>query len=121
MVRDLADAPLMPANGERMFQLYGTICARFMNAARDAGIPAGVHAALFASRVRAAMLSKGVPVTDVTYWLGHRDVRVTFRIYGQLVPSAAAGARIFSLRPTPRHPVPKKHPNKDKQEIGTSQ
>jgi hypothetical protein len=67
------------------------------------------------------MLSKGVPITDMTHWLGHRDIRVTFRIYGLLVPSAAAGARIFSLRPASCHPVPKKHPNKAKQEIGISQ
>jgi hypothetical protein len=28
----------------------------------------------------------------VAHWLGHRDVRVTYRIYGHLVPSAAARA-----------------------------
>ena len=39
-----------------------------------------------------AMLGKGVPITDVAHWLGHRDVRVTYRIYGHLVPSAAARA-----------------------------
>jgi hypothetical protein len=33
-----------------------------------------------------------VPITDVAHWLGHRDVRVTFRIYGHLVPSAAVRA-----------------------------
>jgi integrase len=38
------------------------------------------------------MLGKGVPITDVAHWLGHRDVRVTYRIYGHLVPSAAARA-----------------------------
>ena len=36
------------------------------------------------------MLNKGVPITDVARWLGHRDVRVTYRIYGHLVPSAAS-------------------------------
>lgn len=35
---------------------------------------------------------KGIPITDVAQWLGHRDVRVTYRIYGHLVPFAAARA-----------------------------
>jgi hypothetical protein len=40
-VQDLPDGPLMPGNGERAFQLYGTVYERFVNAARNAGIPAG--------------------------------------------------------------------------------
>ena len=92
MVRDLPDGPLMPGNGERAFQLYGTVYERFMNAARAAGIPAGFTLHSLRHAFASAMLSKGVPITDVAHWLGHRDVRVTFRIYGHLVPSAAARA-----------------------------
>jgi hypothetical protein len=41
MVKDLPDGPLMPGNGDRTYQLYGTVYERFMNAAKVAGIPAG--------------------------------------------------------------------------------
>ena len=92
MVRSLADGPLTPGNGERTFQLYGTVYERFMNAARNAGIPAGFTPHSLRHAFASAMLSKGVPITDVAHWLGHRDVRVAFRIYGHLVPSAAARA-----------------------------
>ena len=92
MVRGLPDGPLTPGNGERRFQLYGTVYERFMNAARNAGIPAGFTPHSLRHAFASAMLGKGVPITDVAHWLGHRDVRVTFRIYGHLVPSAAARA-----------------------------
>lgn len=77
----------MPGNGERRFRLYGSVYDRFMNAARAAGIPAGFTPHSLRHAFASAMLGKGVPITDVAHWLGHRDVRVTFRIYGHLVPS----------------------------------
>jgi integrase len=92
IARDLPDGPLMPGNGERRFQLYGTVYERFMNAARAAGVPEGFTPHSLRHAFASVMLSKGVPITDVAHWLGHRDVRVTFRIYGHLVPSAAARA-----------------------------
>ena len=92
MVKDLPDGPLMPGNGDRKYQLYGTVYDRFMNAAKAAGIPAGFTPHSLRHAFASAMLSKGVPITDVAHWLGHRDVRVTYRIYGHLVPSAAARA-----------------------------
>jgi integrase len=92
MVRDLQDGPLMAGNGGRRFQLYGTIHDRFSHAARDAGISTGFTPQPLRHAFASAMLSKGVPITDVAHWLGHRDVRVTFRIYGHLVPSAGARA-----------------------------
>ena len=80
----------MPGNGDRNYQLYGTVYDRFMNAAEKAKIPAGFTPHSLRHAFASAMLSKGVPITDVAHWLGHRDVRVTYRIYGHLVPSAAA-------------------------------
>jgi len=91
-VKDLPDGPLMPGNGDRKYQVYGTVYDRFMKAARKAGIPAGFTPHSLRHAFASAMLSKGVPITDVAHWLGHRDVRVTYRIYGHLVPSAAARA-----------------------------
>ena len=86
MVKDLPDGPLMPGNGDRRYQLYGTVYDRFMNAAGKARIPAGFTPHSLRHAFASAMLSKGVPITDVAHWLGHRDVRVTYRIYGHLVP-----------------------------------
>jgi integrase len=92
MIEDLPDGPLMPGNGDRKYQLYSTVHGRFMNAAEKAGIPAGFTPHSLRHAFASAMLSKGVPITDVAQWLGHRDVRVTYRIYNHLVPSAAARA-----------------------------
>jgi integrase len=92
MVKDLPDGPIMPGNGDRKYQQYGTVYERFMNAAEKAGIPKGFVPHSLRHAFASAMLSKGIPITDVAHWLGHRDVRVTFRIYGHLVPSAAARA-----------------------------
>jgi integrase len=80
-----------------------TLSARSQPRALDVPAVLGWARLRFASRLgftphslrhafASAMLSKGVPITDVAHWLGHRDVRVTFRIYGHLVPSAAARA-----------------------------
>jgi hypothetical protein len=38
MVKDLPDGPLMPGNGGRKYQQYGTVYGRFMNAAEKAGV-----------------------------------------------------------------------------------
>lgn len=63
-----------------------------MNATRKAEIPEGFTPHSLRHAFASVMLGKGVPITDVAQWLGHRDVRVTYRIYGHLVPSAAARA-----------------------------
>jgi integrase len=92
MVRSLADGPLTPGNGKRTFRLYGTVYQRFTSAARNAATPAGFTPHSLRHASASAMLTKSVPITGVAHWPGHRDVRVTFRIYGHLVPSAAARA-----------------------------
>jgi len=33
-------------------------------------------------------LARGIPITDVSRWLGHRSVDMTFRIYSHFVPDA---------------------------------
>jgi len=73
MVKDLPDGPLMPGNGGRKYQQYGTVYERLMNAADKAGIPKGFVPHSLRHAFASAMLSKGVPITDVAHWLGHRD------------------------------------------------
>lgn len=92
MVKGLPDGPLMPGNGDRRYQCYGTVYERFTGAAQAAEIPAGFTPHSLRHAFASAMLARGVPITDLAHWLGHRDVRVTYRIYGHLVPSAAARA-----------------------------
>lgn len=37
-------------------------------------------------------LAEGVPISDVSRWLGHRSVITTVDLYGQLVPDTTGGA-----------------------------
>lgn len=38
-------------------------------------------------------LANGIPITDVSKWLGHRNINMTYTIYGHLVPSSFETAR----------------------------
>lgn len=38
-------------------------------------------------------LASGVPITDVSKWLGHKDINMTYAIYGHLVPGSWDRAR----------------------------
>ena len=39
-------------------------------------------------------LSRGIPITDVAAWLGHKDINVTYRIYRHWIPSNLGKARV---------------------------
>jgi integrase len=65
----------------------------FTRAARLAGIPEGFTPHSLRHVFASALLARGVPITDVAEWLGHRSIEVTYRIYGHLVPSAWSRAR----------------------------
>ncbi len=38
-------------------------------------------------------LAHGIPITEVSRWLGHKSIEVTHQIYGHLVPSSWDRAR----------------------------
>ena len=40
-----------------------------------------------------ASFAKGVPITEVSRWLGHKSIEVTHQIYGHLVPASWERAR----------------------------
>jgi integrase len=88
MVKDLPDGPLIPGNG-RLFQQYGTILFRFTHAAEVAGIPDGFTPHSLRHAFASAMLARGVQITELAHFLGHRDINVTHQVYGHLLPSAA--------------------------------
>jgi integrase len=65
----------------------------FTRAARLVGITEGFTPHSLRHVFASALLARGVPITDVAEWLGHRSIEVTYRIYGHLVPSAWGRAR----------------------------
>jgi len=80
-----ADGYLFTRNDKRV--TYGGYKGGFNSAACRAGLPDfGPHQLRhgFAS----ALLADNVPITDVAKFLGHKDVNITFGIYGHLVPDA---------------------------------
>ena len=86
MVRDMPDGPLIPGNG-KLFQRYGTIYFRFMRAAQVAGIADGFTPRSLRHACASAMLARGVQITELAHFLGHRDINVTHQVYGHLLPS----------------------------------
>ena len=38
-------------------------------------------------------LAEGIPITEVSRWLGHKSIEVTHQIYGHLIPSSFDRAR----------------------------
>jgi len=67
----------------------------FARAAAKAGLPPEFvphslrHYFAFASTA----LASGIPITEVSRWLGHRSIETTHRIYGHIVPSSLGRAR----------------------------
>jgi integrase len=91
MVRDMPDGPLIPGNG-KLFQRYGTVYFRFMRAAEVAGIAKGFTPHSLRHAYASAMIARGVQITELAHFLGHRDINVTHQVYGHLLPSAAKRA-----------------------------
>ena len=91
MVRDMSDGPLIPGNG-KLFQRYGTTYFRFMRAAEVAGIAEGFTPHSLRHAFASAMLARGVQITELAHFLGHRDINVTHQVYRHLLPSAAKRA-----------------------------
>lgn len=87
MVLDMPDGPLVPGNG-KLFQRYGTTYFRFMRAAEVAGIAEGFTPHSLRHAFASAMLARGVQITELAHFLGHRDINVTHQVYGHLLPSA---------------------------------
>lgn len=92
MVEDMPDGPLIPGNG-RLFQRYGTIYFRFMRAAEVAGIAEGFTPHSLRHAYASAMLARGVQITELAHFLGHRDINVTHQVYGHLLPSLPSAAK----------------------------
>jgi integrase len=66
----------------------------WFNSARDsAGLPPTFTPHTLRHIFASNCLAAGVPITDVSKWLGHKNIQVTFGIYGHLVPASFDRAR----------------------------
>jgi integrase len=65
----------------------------FARAARKAGLPPQFIPHSLRHCFASTALARGIPITDVSQWLGHRSIEVTYRIYRHLMPSAWDRAR----------------------------
>jgi integrase len=90
LVKDLPDGYLFMTAGR--FPVYNTYLDNFKRLARKAGIAGGFTPHSLRHAFVSALLTRGVAITDVAKWVGHRDINVTYAVYGHLVPSAAARA-----------------------------
>jgi integrase len=60
----------------------------FARAARNVGLPPQFIPHSLRHCFASTALANGVPITEVSQWLGHRSIEVTHRIHGHLVPSS---------------------------------
>jgi integrase len=86
-VKDLPAGPLSPGNG-RLYRVYGTVLQAFHTAADAAGIEAGFCPHSLRHGYVSALLGRGVPLTDIAPWVGHRDISKLYKVYGHLLPDA---------------------------------
>jgi integrase len=91
MVRNLPDGYFFKADDK--FPIYSSYRHSFNLNASKAGIPASFTPHSLRHAFVSALLSHGVPITDVATWLGHRNINVTYAIYGHLVPSSLGRAQ----------------------------
>jgi integrase len=65
----------------------------FVAAVKATGLPDGFVPHSLRHYFASLALSRGIPITDVSRWLGHKSIEVTYRIYGHLVPGSWERAR----------------------------
>jgi integrase len=86
-VKDLPEGPLSPGDG-RPYRVYGTVLQGFHKAAGKAKIEAGFRPHSLRHAYVSALLNRGVPLTDIAPWVGHRDISKLYKVYGHLLPDA---------------------------------
>jgi integrase len=72
---------------------YSAYRHRFASAVTGAGLPKDFAVHQLRHRFASLLLTNSVPITDVSKWLGHRDINVTHQIYSHLVPESWDRAR----------------------------
>ena len=65
----------------------------FQRAAARAGLPPEFIPHSLRHLYASVALTEGIPITEVSRWLGHNSIEVTHQIYGHLIPSSFDRAR----------------------------
>jgi len=82
------------ADGYYFAHEYRKTVMRHYNAARDAvGLPASYHPHTLRHQYASVLLANGVPISDVSAYLGHKHINITYAVYGHVVPSSLDRAR----------------------------
>ena len=89
----------------------------FERAAAKAGLPPEFIPHTLRHCYASTALARGIPITEVSRWLGHKSIEVTHQIYGHLVPASWDRARtvLDDARRAGRHQPP---PRKTRAEPG---
>lgn len=80
-------APLFPTVSRRQFHDW------FTRARKAAGIKEGFTPHSLRHVFASVALANAVPITDVSRWLGHRNIQTTYAIYSHFIPSSWDRAR----------------------------
>lgn len=91
MAKDLPEGYLFQTGGR--FPPYPTYLRLFTQQAAKAGISGRFTPHSLRHVFASTLLARMVPITDVAAWLGHKDINVTYAIYGHLVPSSLGRAQ----------------------------
>jgi integrase len=75
------------------FVKYASYYEAFIKSRDNAGLPDAFTPHDLRHVFASVALSNNVPITDVSRWLGHRSVDLTYRIYSHFVPNAFDRAR----------------------------
>lgn len=71
-----------------------TVNYRFRKAAKAAGLPGGFRPHDLRHAYASACLSSGVAISDLSHWLGHRSIAVTFGLYSHMTRPALEAGRV---------------------------
>lgn len=67
----------------------------FQRAAAKAGLPPQFIPDSLRHLYASTALAEGIPITEVSRWLGHKSIEVTHQIYGHLVPAEIGALTCF--------------------------
>jgi integrase len=84
----------------------------FQRAAAKAGLPPEFIPHSLRHLYASVALAEGIPITEVSRWLGHRSIEGTHQIYGHLVPSSFDRARTALDAAYEKSQKPQRRPGK---------
>ncbi|MGE7389049.1 tyrosine-type recombinase/integrase [Streptomyces sp. NPDC004126] len=80
--------------GRTNILMYSLVDRLWRTAKRAVGITRKITPHWLRHFFASAGLSKGVPVTDMAEWLGHRDPKITYQTYAHVMPDAPQRLRV---------------------------